>query len=140
MISDPRTMTWIYAILDHKRIGMEWEPRLLVEFNRWRAARHVFGRMDAIRMTVRWAAAHDTTGRQRPVRPTDPLLTQLDAFRDAHVLLARSEALKLAILTVLRQPWPIGNARPPKKGRRPVPKPQVVRVPLRLVAGSDVTG
>lgn len=131
MITDRRLMTPITVTLDGARIDMDWEPVLVREFNNWRADRQRFSRPDAIREMIRWAAAHDTTGRQRPVQPSDPVLVQLDAYRDAHVLLARTEAVKLAIFTVLRQPWPVGNARPERKRQRsapPEPKPPDIRL------------
>lgn len=115
---------------DEVRIAMYWPKRLNTEFNNWRADRQIFNGTDAVRMMIRWAAAHDFTGRQRPVQPTDPILVQLDAFMDANVLLNRTEAVKLAILTVLRQPWPTGNARPEQKKRQPKVRPSG---PPRLV-------
>lgn len=134
MITDKRLMTSITVDLDGVRVGMDFEPRLLAEFDNWRADRQLFNRSESIRIMIRWAAAHDTTGRQRPVQPSDPVRQQLDAFRDAHALLARTEAVKLAILTVLRQPWPVGNGRPEKRRTKP-PEPAVMRP--RLVVNND---
>lgn len=136
MITDKRLMTSITLFLDDKKIVMTWEPELLREFDAWRAVRHVFSRPEAIRRMIRWAAAHDLTGRQRPVEADTPVLVQLDALKDANVLLARSEAVKLAIFTVLSQPWPTGNAKPERKTLRAgQPEPLMPRV--RLVVNNE---
>lgn len=116
--------------LDAIKVAMDFEPGLLAQLDGWRADRQIWQRSEAIRTMIEWAAAHDTTGRQKAVQPTDPILAQLDAFRVAHALLARTEAVKLAILTVLREPYPVGNTRPPNKRRRrqtvPMTRPKLV--------------
>lgn len=136
MITDRRLMTEICLVLDGKRILMTWEPRLLAEFDAWRADRHCFNRSDAIRKMIRWAAQHAAGARQRPVQPDEPVLALLDAFMAGHVIIARSEGIKLCILSVLRQPWPVGNARPEKKKLR-TGVPELRQAP-RLVVDNDV--
>lgn len=135
MITDRRLMTSITLMLDGKPIVMDWEPRLLQEFNGWRADRQLFNRSDAIRRMIRWAAAHDDTGRQKPVQPGDPILVQLDAYMACHTLIARTEGVKACVFRVLRQPWPVGNARPDKTKLR-TGDPELRPVP-RLVVDND---
>lgn len=135
VITKREDMTRIVVILDGKKIRMWFEPRLLEEFDAWRADRRLFNRSEAIRSMIRWAVAHDDTGRQRHVQPDDATWIQLTALMQAHTLLARTEAVKLAILTVLRQPWPVGNGRPErKKLRKGVPG---AFAPPRLVVNNE---
>lgn len=137
VITKREDMTRIVLVLDGKKIRMWFEPRLLEEFDAWRADRRLFNRSEAIRSMIRWCVANDATGRLRPVQPDDTIWVLLTAFMQAHTILARTEAVKLAILTVLCQPWPVGNARPAKKKLR-TGDPELRQLP-RLVVDNDAS-
>lgn len=135
VITKRQDMTRIVLILDGKKIRMWFEPRLLEEFDAWRADRRLFNRSEAIRSMIRWCAANDATGRQRHVQPDDAPWVLLTAYMQARAVISRTEAVKLAILTVLRQPWPVGNGRPErKKLRKGVPE---AFAPPRLVVNNE---
>lgn len=100
------------------RICFEMENKLLKQMDHWRADRHVFNRVEAFRMMVRWACATDTSGKLRPVKLDDPILDQLDEWRFAHHVTTRTEAMRQIVVLMLSQPFPVGNAKPVSGNRK----------------------